>query len=237
MRIETEKGHEIVGRIILEKIAEGVWPPGSRLPSVVDLSTQFGVGRSTIREALSALKATGWLDIRHGGGTFVKKELPSDSDPAGGVPLFQRAQSILELLEVRHILEAGTVAYAAERRTEEDLQQLSDILNSMELALRDQDTAAGERADAAFHAAIAQASRNSLLSQLMDSLSQRFSETIGQTRELWFYREQATAERLLEEHRSIYQAIAEGSPAEAVRRIREHLAKVESVLREEHPSS
>lgn len=233
MKIETEKGHEIVGRILLDKIAAGEWAPGAKLPSVVDLSVQFGVGRSTIREALSALKATGWLDIRHGGGTFVKKVLPSDAAQQG-VPLFQQANSILELLEVRQILEAGTSAYAAERRTEEDLRKLQAILENMEEALRQNDTAAGERADVAFHAAIAAASRNSLLIQLMDSLSLRFGETIGQTRELWFYREKSTAERLLEEHRSIYQAIADGSAATAAKLIREHLTKVETTLRQ-HP--
>ncbi|MCR2806441.1 FadR/GntR family transcriptional regulator [Paenibacillus soyae] len=234
MKIETEKGHEIVGRMIVDKISAGDWEPGEKLPSVVDLSAQFGVGRSTVREALSALKATGWLDIRHGGGTFVKKVLPTDARQHDGVPLFQQAKSILELLEVRQILEAGTSALAAERRTEEDVRKLEAILESMEEALRTNDTAAGERADVAFHAAIAAASRNTLLVQLMDSLSQRFGETIGQTRELWFYQEQSTAERLLEEHRSIFQAIAEGNTAVAAKLIREHLTKVESTLRQ-HP--
>lgn len=230
MKIETEKGHEIVSRILLTKIREGEWKPGEKLPSVVELSTSFGVGRSTVREALSALKATGWLDIRHGGGTFVKKELPSErkdsSDP------FKEAASIMELLEVRKVLETGTATLAARNRKEEDLAALRSILATMRDALERDDTAAGERADVAFHSAIAAASRNSLLAGLMDSLADRVNRTIGQTRELWFYQETSTAARLLEEHEGIYEAIASGNAEEAGRLIGAHLTKVENVLRE-----
>lgn len=230
MKIETEKGHEIVSRVLLTKIRDGEWKPGDKLPSVVELSASFGVGRSTVREALSALKATGWLDIRHGGGTFVKKDLPSErndtSDP------FKEADSIMELLEVRKVLETGTATLAARNRTAVDLETLRLILVTMRDALEVDDTAAGEQADVAFHAAIAAASHNSLLSGLMDSLTDRLGRTIGQTRELWFYQETSTAARLLEEHHAIYNAIAAGNEEEASRLIGTHLTKVENVLRE-----
>jgi GntR family transcriptional repressor for pyruvate dehydrogenase complex len=230
MKIETEKGHEIVSRLLLAQIREGEWKPGDKLPSVVELSASFGVGRSTVREALSALKATGWLDIRHGGGTFVKKELPSErsaqADP------FKEAASIMELLEVRKVLEAGTATLAARNRTDEDLEALRAVLVTMRQALENDDTAAGEQADVSFHAAIAAASHNSLLESLMDSLAERLGRTIGQTRELWFYQETSTAARLLEEHHAIYDAIAAGNEEEASRLIGTHLAKVEKVLRE-----
>lgn len=230
MKIETEKGHEIVSRVLLTKIRDGEWKPGDKLPSVVELSASFGVGRSTVREALSALKATGWLDIRHGGGTFVKKDLPSErnetSDP------FKEADSIMELLEVRKVLESGTATLAARNRTTVDLEALRAILVTMRDALKADDTAAGEQADVAFHAAIADASHNSLLSGLMDSLTERLGRTIGQTRELWFYQETSTAARLLEEHQAIYEAIAAGNEEEASQLIGTHLTKVEKVLRE-----
>lgn len=230
MKIETEKGHEIVSRVLLTKIRDGEWKPGDKLPSVVELSASFGVGRSTVREALSALKATGWLDIRHGGGTFVKKELPSERNEQADP--FKEAASIMELLEVRKVLETGTATLAARNRTTEDLDALGAVLVTMRDALEADDTAAGEQADVAFHAAIAAASHNSLLSGLMDSMAERLSRTIGQTRELWFYQETSTAARLLEEHHAIYDAIAAGNAEEASRLIGTHLTKVEKVLRE-----
>lgn len=229
IKVETEKGYEIVTRLILGQIEQGQLVPGQKLPSVVDLSISFGVGRSTIREALSALKAMGWVDIRHGGGTFVKKILPTDTQHESGDP-FVGAESVREILEVRKVLETGTAALAAERRTEDDLNKLQAILGKMEQAMNNDDTYEGERADVEFHSAIAAASHNSLLIQLMDSLSQRLTETIGKTRELWFFEDKSSASRLLEEHLHIYEAISNRNRTIAVERIEAHLTKVENVL-------
>lgn len=229
IKIETEKGHETVTRLILSQIESGDIVPGQKLPSVVDLSASFGVGRSTIREALSALKAMGWVDVRHGGGTFVRKILPTDIQQSAGDP-FLGAESVREILEVRKVLETGTVALAAERSNEEDLKRLQAILSKMEQAMINNDTHEGERADVEFHSAIAAASHNSLLIQLMDSLTQRLTETIGKTRELWFFGDQSSASRLLEEHKHIYDSIAQGDRPRAVSLIETHLTKVENVL-------
>ena len=113
IKVETEKGHEIVKRMILSQIEDGILQPGERLPSVVDLAGVYGVGRSTIREALSALKATGWIDVKHGGGTFVSKMLPTlqtdTRDP------FAEADDLIELLEVRIWLESGAAGWLATR--------------------------------------------------------------------------------------------------------------------------
>jgi GntR family transcriptional regulator, transcriptional repressor for pyruvate dehydrogenase complex len=230
MKIETPKGHEIVAGQILEQIQEGELVPGQRLPSVVSLAEAFGVGRSTIREAISALKAMGWLDVRHGGGTFVMKVLPSERPSAAEV-LFQGADSLVELLEVRKVLEMGAAPLAAGRRTPQDLLRLKELLSIMEQAWSDDDTEKGERADVEFHMAIVSASGNSLLIQLMESLSERLAGSIRKTRELWFYREQATASRLLAEHQSIYEAIERQDQLRAAKLIADHLSKVESVLR------
>ena len=231
MKIETPKGHELVAENILRRIREGEWLPGQRLPSVVELAEAYGVGRSTIREAASALKAMGWLDVRHGGGTFVKEELPHEAKN-GAERLFQGADSLIELLEVRRTLEIGAASLAAERRKPEDVAKLRKLIETMESCLERNDTSEGERADAEFHMAIAAASGNSLFVQLMESLSDRFAGTIRQTRELWFYREKATASRLLDEHRTIFEAIEQGDKQRATELVSEHLSKVEQVLRE-----
>jgi GntR family transcriptional repressor for pyruvate dehydrogenase complex len=230
MKIETPKGHELVAEDILRRIREGEWQPGHRLPSVVELAEAYGVGRSTVREAASALKAMGWLDVRHGGGTFVKEELPNEAK-SGTERLFQGAASLIELLEVRRTLEIGAVSLAAERRTPEDIAKLRKLIETMESCLERNDTSEGERADADFHMAIAEASGNSLFVQLMESLSDRFAGSIRQTRELWFYREKATASRLLDEHRQIFEAIENRDKRRATELVSEHLSKVEQVLR------
>lgn len=230
IKVENQKGHEIVGEHLLQQIREGHLLPGQKLPSVVELAAAYGVGRSTIREAVSALKAMGWLDVRQGGGTYVKPVLPGEPKSGADV-LFQGAESLVELLEVRKVLETGAASLAAERRTDQDLERMRAALLQMEHGLSAKDTREGERADIAFHMAIAAASGNSLLIQLMESLSDRLSETIRKTRELWFYKEQSTASRLLTEHQTIFDAIERQDQEHAAARIEAHLIKVEQVLR------
>ena len=230
IKIESQKGHEIVGEHLLQQIRDGHLQPGQKLPSVVELASAYGVGRSTIREAVSALKAMGWLDVRQGGGTYVKTVLPTELK-SGADLLFQGAESLIELLEVRKVLETGAAALAAECRTGQDLDRMRAALAQMEKGLDANDTSEGERADVAFHMAIAAASGNSMLIQLMESLSDRLTETIQKTRELWFYKEQSTASRLYTEHKTIFQAIERREKEEAAALIGAHLTKVEQVLR------
>lgn len=227
IKVETEKGHEIVKRIILSQIQNGQLKPGERLPSVVELSGQLGVGRSTLREALSALKATGWIEVKHGGGTFVSKVLPNEQE---GLDPFQQSDNIRELLEVRIWLESGSSAAAAERRSEEDLQKLDSILTQMEEAIASNDRRLSELADVDFHLAIAAASHNELLHNLMISLSSKLGETIGATRQLRFFGDASSANLLHKEHQRIYEAIKEGNSALASELMRTHLLKVQQTL-------
>ncbi len=230
--VQPQKGSEMVLEQIKERIISGDLPPGSRLSSVVDLAINFGVGRSTIREALSALKAMGWVQIRQGGGTFVSMELPNDSnenDPETGfISLFHHAESIKEILEVRKVLETGCASLAAKNRTEENLGMLEFILENM---VRNFDNEAeGEAADVRFHLQIAEATHNALLLNMMQSLSERLQETMKESRKLWFYGEHASAQRLFQEHTGIVAAIKDRDESLAGELMLQHITKVEKVL-------
>ena len=231
LRINPQKGSDLVIQHIREQIDAGIWTPGQKLPSVVDLALSYGVGRSTVREALSALKAMGLIDIRHGGGTYISAELPTVSSETN--EWFQRAHSIQEILEVRKVLETGNVALAALHRKPSDLNLLEKTLIRMEEAL--QNEALGEEADTLFHLQIARATQNPLLIQLMESLSLRIQETMSDTRRMWFFDEQETASILLAEHREIYLAIKKKDEALATKLMRKHLLKVEKVLKKHLP--
>ncbi|WJH34832.1 FadR family transcriptional regulator [Paenibacillus sp. CC-CFT747] len=226
-QVKPQKGSDIVREHLKREISSGHYPPGSRLPTVVSLADSFEVGRSTIREALSGLKAMGWIEIRHGGGTFVSKELPAEEPPEP--ELIDSAESLQEVLEVRRFVETGSVTLAASRRTEEDLARLEDILAHMERVLGDEEES--ERADVGFHRQIAAASHNKLLIQLMETLTGRLHESMKESRRLWFFAERSSAERLLEEHRMIYEAIRDGDGEAAAARMASHLRKADSVLR------
>lgn len=226
------KNSDWVMQDLKRKIEEGLLLAGDRLPSVVDLAVQYQVGRSTVREALSSLKAMGLLDVRQGSGTFVREKPAEHPHPANLHPesWVSRARSLKHILEVRRVLEVGCVNLAALNRTEQDLASLTNILREMEIKLDDE--VFGEQADVHFHETIAQATHNPVLADLMSSLSQQFHDTMKDTRALWFYAERSSAERLLREHREIYEAIAGGDGKRAQQLMERHIAKVERVLDE-----
>ncbi|MBD0382665.1 FadR/GntR family transcriptional regulator [Paenibacillus sedimenti] len=225
--VKPQKGSDIVLAQLKQRIESGEYEPGYRLPSVVDLAVGFNVGRSTIREALSALKAMGWLDIRHGGGTFVSQVLPSEPVPDAG-DFFHKKESFQEILEIRKYIESGCASLAAKRRTDVDIEHLEQILVRMRVVLEDE--RASEEADVQFHLQIAKATHNTLFIQMMDSLTKRLQESMGDSRRLWFFSELASGQQLLEEHTGIFEAIREQNEALASERMMQHLVKVEMVL-------
>ncbi|MDB4868008.1 MAG: GntR family transcriptional regulator [Cohnella sp.] len=223
------KSSEWVLNELKHQLEEGTPRPGDKLASVVDLAERFGVGRSTIREALSALKAMGLLDIRQGGGTYVKA-LPTKPS---GEPLAEwmaNAESLLHLVEVRRVLEAGNASLAARNRTEADLEALRATVTRMQQVLSDD--RAGEQADTDFHLLLAEATHNPLLIDLTRSLSEQLGRSMKDTRALWFYADRHSAEQLLEEHEGILQAVTLRDERQASERTEKHLSKVEQVLRE-----
>lgn len=227
------KQYEWVMNDLKKQMDEGHLQPGDRLSSVVDLAAQYNVGRSTIREALSALKAMGLLNIKQGGGTFVKAA-PAEADPVHPMQHYAdlwegRAASLRHVLEVRRVLETGCASLAAQHRTEADLAAFRQLLADME---RSEDEHFIEQADVKFHQCIASATHNPLLHDLMESLSLKLHESMKDMRALWFYAERSSAERLLQEHRHIYEAIEKQDAKEAMARMELHISKVEQVLDE-----
>lgn len=220
---------------LARKLDDGTFAPGERLPSVDELGRMYGVSRSTIREAISALKAMGRLAVRQGGGTFaLAPREPDASVPRHPALLMpdtwpDRAAALQSLLEVRRVLETGCAALAAEKRTAEDVAALGALLAEMEDKLDDSE--AGERLDVRFHLAVAAAAHNDTLAEMMRSISERLHDGMRDTRALWLFAERSSADRLLAEHRAIFEAVREGDAELARGRMEEHLAKVARVLR------
>ncbi len=231
-KVKMQKSHEVVLEHIKQKIMAGELTVGQKLPSVVDFAEMFGVGRSTMREALSALKAMGWLDIQHGGGTYVSSTLPLKADDDD---IFHKAESIQELLQIRIILETGSAGLAAKHRSPEDINQLQAILEQMQHNVSNE--VQSEQADVDFHMTVAKATHNSLVVQLMESLSSKIHSMMKDTRKLWFFSEQSSSLRLIEEHRVIYQCILEQNEALAVEQMRQHIEKVERIVTNALPTS
>lgn len=226
-RVRGKKAYEEVAETLIELIKAGDLKPGDKLESVEKLAKSFDVGTSTIREALSGLRTMGLVAARHGEGTFVNNFDPSKFQLPVNIAFLMKIEDIKELYKVREILELGTVAQAAAVHEEEDLLALEKALIVMENASGNEELASS--ADLDFHLAIANATHNKLLINLMSSVSSLISETIQETRKVFLYSDN-TVEDLKVEHRRIFEAIKNRQPNEASEAMLEHLQNVQSRL-------
>ncbi|QGG51136.1 FadR/GntR family transcriptional regulator [Lysinibacillus pakistanensis] len=227
-KIKPKKIYEEVSEILYEKIRAGALKPGDRLDSVEQLAEQLQVSRSAIREALSALKAMGLIEIKQGSGTFVKSIQPSQLDFPLSTAILTNKQDVSHLLEVRKIIEVGAAASAAIHRTDEDIQAMIRILDEMKRVQGDGEL--GEKVDFQFHAAISKASQNPLLATILDQVSGLMIETMKETRRIWLYSKKTTSEQLYDEHMQIFLAIKQQNEELAKHAMASHLSNVEKIL-------
>jgi DNA-binding FadR family transcriptional regulator len=208
-----------------EMIVSGQLRPGDRLPREADLATDLGLSRSSLREAVRALSLVRILDVRQGDGTYVSS-LAADTllEALSFIVEFHHDASVLELLEVRRILEPAASAQAATRITEDALAELEDIQGRSNVDSSVEDLV---KNDLEFHRAIAVASGNSVLASLIESLS-------GPTQRARVWRgitQEGALVRTLAEHRAIFDAIRAHDPELARTWATVHIAGVEDWIR------
>jgi DNA-binding FadR family transcriptional regulator len=166
--IQRQRLGEQVAAKIAEDITSGSLGSGDSLPSERELVAQFGVSRTVIREATSRLSAKGLIHVVHGKGASVAS---SDNWKVIDVGLLDALEhSLVELLEVRRILEMEVVALAAERATDDDIQSMADAIERYDDALEDIERRV--QADMDFHAAIVKACGNSLFPVILEPISE-----------------------------------------------------------------
>ncbi|UUZ93148.1 FadR family transcriptional regulator [Paenibacillus sp. P25] len=227
-KIKPRKIYELIAEQIKEQIVSGGLKPGDKLPSTKELSERYQVGRSTVREALSALKAMGLVEIHQGEGDYVRTIESHDV----GLPEFDSSlmsrETLMELIEARKTLEISNAALAAEKRTEDDLGKFQAVLKRMEEYLGDE--VEGERCDIEFHLILAEATHNSILVRMIESISTQMQTAIRETRRLQMYANRTVSTQPLQEHKAVYAAILGQDPAAAQEAMRRHLFHVEQVL-------
>lgn len=209
-------------------ITDGKLKVGDKLPSTKQISEQFGVGRSTTREALSALKAMGLIEIRQGGGCRVISSTPAEVELPELQSLRLNRETVLELLEARESLEVSNASIAASKRTDADLAVLSSLIDEMKRSAGDE--AEGERLDLQFHLTVARATHNTIMVRLFESIMGHIETAIHDIRRVELYANTAVAERLYGEHLAIYEAIRLQDAALAGDRMKQHLRHIESIV-------
>ncbi len=209
----------------LEKlIIDNRLQPGDRLPAERELARQFGVSRTVIREAVRSLMAKGLLEVRSGSGTMVRA--PTAEAVSQSMALFLRAGhpelDYRKVLEVRSILEVEIAALAAERRTDEDIRRLQELLDATPGATTREQYV---NLDVGFHAALAQATHNEMFSLLLDSVV----EIMRKLREMAFDIGSAP-QRAARYHAAILEQVKQGNADGARQAMREHLVEAEDTI-------
>jgi GntR family transcriptional repressor for pyruvate dehydrogenase complex len=214
---------EVVERLA-GQIRKGRFAPGARLPTEQALMTAMGVSRTVVREAVAALRADGLVTTRQGSGAFVagdSSRVPFRIDPEG----LSSIGDVLEVMELRLAIEVEAAALAAARITPARLIPIRRALRSIETVLAKGGGAVKE--DFAFHQAIARASGNTRIAELLELLGHhvipRQSVRMAQMASASAQRLYLT--RIQEEHGRIFQAICDADAAEARRAMRAHLTR------------
>ncbi|MFF9623244.1 FadR/GntR family transcriptional regulator [Streptomyces griseosporeus] len=206
-------------------IAEGALEPGQRLPTERDLAARLGISRSSMREAIRALTVLGVLEARHGSGIYVTQLRAGDLlESLGVVADLSRGPRLVELLEVRRVLESAATAQAAARITPDRLAAVEGHLSAMDATDDPEEIVVH---DLAFHREIALAAGNETMAALLDGLSSRTFRA-----RVWRgYQEEGALARTRREHAAILRALTARDPEAARAAAAAHVGEVAEWLR------
>lgn len=212
-----------VAEKMLRLIQSGKYPVGSRLPAERLLAEQFSVSRPTIREAVIALEAQGYVSVKTGSGVYVL-------EPQSGVAGLGQSVSPFEVIESRVYIEGEAAALAAAMITPNQLTELKQALH--EMAQENQlDSPGSTVADRKFHSIISEATNNRVLSLLINQLwdAQENLDNIRAAHEAVCMQD---TPRRLAEHKAIYDALANGDSSAARVAMRSHFSRSLAALHE-----
>lgn len=220
---------QMVFEALKENILTGQFQGGERLPTQDLLAQQFGVSRTVMREALNKLSSLGLIQSQQGRGTFVcSPDVQTVMEPMFTAFILEEA-SICELMEVRYYLEAIIARLAAKRITPAQIDALQENVLDMEQAVHAKNLDVFVEKDLQFHFMLAEVSENKLLARIITALREMMAKFFED-----FSRTPHIAERSVNYHKKIFQAIARKDPESAEREMQQHILDVIAVLREKY---
>ncbi len=174
---------------------------GQKIPNEFELAEQFGVGRSTVREAVKGLVTRGILEVRRGAGTFVVSHHSLNEDPLGLARLEDKYKLALELFELRLMMEPEIASLAAQKAGAGEKMRLQELcLQVEELYSNEEDHLAK---DVEFHTHIARCSQNRVVEMLIPLINSAVT-TFGNLTHRKLKKE------TIETHRAVTDAIVKG---------------------------
>lgn len=212
---------EVVLEEIQRLIAEGHFHPGDQFPSEMELAERFGVGRSSIREAMRVLQLMGVVEVIQGKGTFVREP--------GILPLvidwsrISQMGIISEVMEARQFMEVLLAQLAAERATDEDIESLRSLLDRSEDSISNIESSVETCVD--FHLALADAAHNQVLALMYRTIRDLYLETARRT-----HISSEVAHDRVHDHECLLQAIVMRNPEAAASAMKSHIEKAYQIM-------
>jgi GntR family transcriptional repressor for pyruvate dehydrogenase complex len=218
--LAPETASDSAVRFLRALIFSGELRPGDRLPPERDLGARLGISRMTLRLALKALESTGYIVTTRGSHGGSRVNGPEALSRCWENWMRQHSDELEAILEFRTTVETRLAALAAERHTDEDLQNMEAAV-AREKPPRD--WASLFRADMDFHRAVAQAARSPHLEQAMLSARGEFFVPVD------IVELDAEQPRVHSNHEAILRAIRAGDAAEAAETMRHHIGVVKEL--------
>lgn len=219
--IRIHSAPEALVEEIIKQIKTGRLPPGTCLPSQRQLAKMFQVGLGSVREAIKILNVMGYLDVIRGKGTFVAAELPSGNKAGSALDKALEAVSLADLMKAREIVECACAGLAAEAADEENIKRLRDLTGAMESSFHD--TKAFYELDFSFHMAVAEATNNKALFEIVKLLVNRAHNHIDFMNDTLRISRPITVEQAVETARNIADLIAAGDRNASEQEMYRHL--------------
>ena len=215
-----DRTYQALAHQIVDLITSGELAPGERLPSERALGERFGVSRTVVREAIIALEVQGLVEVRLGSGIYVSA-VPAQRATAFDLPA---GPGPIETLRARALVESEIAALAATERKDADLDQIFSALATMRE--RTEDKQATDAADREFHRAIARATGNTVLLNMVTAMWDT-----ARADPLWKKIEQHFHTRAMrrasqEDHQRIFDAIMARDADAARDAMKSHLTRV-----------
>lgn len=225
MPIKNIKVYEQVIDQIKDMISDGTLKKGDKLPSERDLAEQLGVSRTSIREALRSLEIIGIIESRQGEGNFIRDSFQNTLFEPLSIMFILNGCKLKEIFELRKVIEIETAALAAKQVTDDELNDMIDLINKMKNSENEEERVIY---DSKFHYKIAEASRNFLIVNILNTVSTLMDSFIKDARKIII--NNMHKDDIDFQHEQIWKALRDHNPLEAAECMRKHMELINENL-------
>lgn len=210
---------------IIQMIRDGGVNEGARLPAERVLSQRFNVSRNTIREAIRALAEQGLVISRRGSGSYVESNARDRIEEIFKSALKGRQLKIMEIFEIRRMLEPMIAAKVAETADKETLSALEHILDRQQRALEKDES--GAALDITFHRTLVKAAGNTALEAVYDTLGKIMAES-----RIPDLQSPERASYSIASHQRLLTCLKAADAKGALKAMVQHMDEIESILKQ-----